>query len=258
MPDFAEIVSYRELLFFLVWRDLKVRYRQTLLGIFWVVLQPVLMMGLYSMVFGTFVKFPQGRSPYALFVLAGIIPWTFVSNAISDAGDCLLANSALIGKVYFPRIYLPLARIIVLLFDFAIASVLLLAVVVCLGRPISVSILLVAPVFLLCSCISLGVGALFTALNVKYRDFHYILPFALQVGMFCTPVIYPVGAIPAGFRWLIDLNPLTGIVEAYRAAFLGGELRPAALIYSATVSLGVLAAGVLYFNHVEHRFADII
>lgn len=253
-----ELIAYRELLYFLVWRDLKVRYRQTFLGVFWVVLQPVLMMGLYSIIFGSFIKLPQGNYPYSLFVLAGLIPWTFISNSVSDSGNSLLDNAHLIDKVYFPRVYLPMARIFVLLFDFAISSVLLFIVVVSFRVPFSVSLLLIPLVILLCIFISLGAGALFSALNVKYRDFHIIIPFALQVLMFSTPIIYPVEAIPARFRWIIDLNPLTGIMEAYRVAFLGGELHPAMLIYSTIVSLGVLLAGVLYFNHVEHRFADII
>jgi lipopolysaccharide transport system permease protein len=254
----AELASGRELLYFLVWRDLKVRYRQTLLGFFWVVLQPVLMMGIYCVVFGSFVKLPSGSYPYALFVLAGIIPWTFVSNAVSESGNSLLANAHLISKVYFPRLYLPLARILVLLFDFAVASLLLFVTALCFGVTLSATLLLVPLVFLLCACLSLGTGALFTALNVKYRDFHYIVPFSLQVCMFCTPIIYPAGAIPARYRWVLDLNPMTGIVETYRFAFLGGELRAAPLIYSVLVALGVLLAGVMYFNHAEHGFADII
>jgi lipopolysaccharide transport system permease protein len=255
----TEFISHRELLYFLVWRDLKVRYRQTFLGVFWVVLQPLLMMGIYSVIFGSFVRLPHGNYPYALFVLAGLIPWTFISNAVSDSGNSLLANAHLISKVYFPRLYLPAARVLVLLVDCTISTTLLCIIAFYFGIRFTPLFLLLLPLaFLLCISVVLGAGALLSALNVKYRDFHYIIPYALQVLMFCTPVIYPAEVIPARFRWIIDLNPLTGIVEIYRAAFLGGALRPAMLAYSIISSLLLLFAGVIYFDNVEHRFADII
>ncbi len=259
LAPLGDLGSYRELLLFLVWRDLKVRYRQTLLGVFWVILQPLLIMGLYSVIFGSFVKPPQGGGyPYELFVLAGIIPWGFFSSAVSDSSNSLLGNAQLIGKVYFPRILLPLSRILVLLCDCTIATGLLLVVALCFGIRVSGALLLVPLAVLLCALLSLGMGALFSALNVRYRDFSYIVPFGLQVWMFCTPIIYPSEAIPTRFRWIIDLNPMTGIVDLYRAAFLGAALSPAALIYSVCTTLAALAGGYWYFSRTEYRFVDII
>lgn len=255
----AELFTSRELLYFLVWRDLKVRYRQTLLGVFWVVLQPLLIMALYSIIFGSFVKLPQGgHYPYALFVLAGVIPWNYVSSAITDSSNSLLGNAHLIGKVYFPRIYLPLARILVLLSDCAISTLLLLVIALGLGAPVTGALLLVPVAVLLCTSLSLGLGALFTALNVRYRDFYYIVPFGLQVWMFCTPIIYPAQAIPARYRWIVDLNPMTGIVDLYRAAFLGEGLHLVSLVYATCVVAIILAGGVYYFSRAEHRFVDLI
>lgn len=253
-----ELISHRELLYFLVWRDLKVRYRQTFLGVFWVVLQPVLMMALYSIIFGSFIKLPQGNHPYGLFVLSGLIPWTFVSSAVSDSGNSLLSNAHLVSKVYFPRIYLPAARILVLLVDFTIATTLLSVVAIVFKVRFSASVMILPLTFVLSASIALGLGGLLSALNVKYRDFHYLVPFALQIWMFCTPVIYPAEVIPEQFRWIIGLNPMTGIVESYRSVLLGGAIQLSVLAYSSVISLIVLIIGVLYFYHVESKFADIV
>lgn len=254
----AELVTHRELLYFFVWRDIKVRYRQTVLGLFWVVLQPLLMMGLYSVIFGSIVKLPQGAHPYSLFVVTGIIPWTFLSGSLSDAGNSLLANTHLIGKIYFPRLYLPAARILVLLVDFSAATTLLCLVSLVLNPQIVASLAMLPVAMAFCVTLAFGAGALLSALNVKYRDVNYIIPFALQIWMFSTPIIYPVEVIPAKFRWIVDLNPMTGIVELFRAALLGGAIQPSVLLYSGGTSLAILLIGVYCFERVQHKFADIM
>lgn len=254
----AELFIHREVLYFFVWRDLKVRYRQTSLGLFWVVLQPLLTMGLYSVIFGSIVKLPQGVQSYSLFVIAGIIPWTFFAGSVSESGNSLLANAHLIGKIYFPRLYLPATRVIVLLVDFSVATTLLCLVLLILNIPIASSLAILPLAMAFCVILAFGTGALLSAINVKYRDFHYIIPFALQIWMFCTPIIYPVQVIPAKYRWIIDLNPMTGIVELFRTALLGGSVPTSVLLYSGGISLVFLFIGVLVFERAQHKFADIM
>jgi lipopolysaccharide transport system permease protein len=255
---FRALLHYRELLFFLVWRDLKVRYKQTAIGVIWVVLQPVLMMLIYSMIFGAFLKVSIGGSPYSLFVLAGIVPWTFFANVVSDSGNTLLNNAQLIGKVYFPRILLPFARIMALMVDFGVAICVYFAFAVYFNTKFTLSILYLPLLLLLVILAALGTSTLLSALNVRYRDFQYIIPFTVQVWMFCTPVIYPVNAVPERFRWIIQLNPMTGIVENFRAILLGNPLLSGELLFSAISVVIICVAGVFYFHHAQRTFADII
>jgi lipopolysaccharide transport system permease protein len=252
------LLHYRELLFFLVWRDLKVRYKQTAIGVIWVVLQPVLMMLIYSMIFGAFLKVSTDGIPYSLFVLAGIVPWTFFANVVSDSGNTLLNNAQLIGKVYFPRILLPLARIMALMVDFGVAICVYFAFAAYFDTKFTLSILFLPVLLVLIILAALGTSTLLSALNVRYRDFQYIIPFTVQVWMFCTPVIYPINAVPERFRWIIQLNPISGIVENFRAILLGKPLLFGELVFSAISVVIMCVAGVFYFYHAQRKFADII
>jgi lipopolysaccharide transport system permease protein len=256
----GELWRYRELAYLLMWRDLKVRYKQTALGAAWVVLQPLLMMAIFSLVFGRFARIPSDGVPYPVFVYAGLLPWTFFSSAITNASQSLLANTNLVTKVYFPRLVIPASACLSALVDFGIAAVALAALVAVSGVGVSpLRLLLLPPLVGLLFLLALGCGLWLSALKVEYRDFQYVVPFLVQVWLFVTPVIYPVSLLPGRYRWLLALNPVAGIIDAFRAAAVGRD--PAdwrLLAVSALTTLAVLAGGLLYFRRVERSFADVI
>lgn len=258
MLNWRELWAYRELLWVLTSRDIKVRYKQTVLGAAWAVLRPVLTMLIFSVVFGTLAKMPSDGFPYPVFVYAALLPWTFFATAISASGQSLVGSTNLVSKVYFPRLIIPLSSIGAGLVDLAISTGILLLMMLWYGVGWSVN-LFAAPVLLLAVIfIALGVGTLLSALTVAYRDFTHLTPFIVQIWMYVTPVIFPVSLVPERWQWLLYLNPMTGLIEGFRSAFLGKAFDMHGLGISFAIAVVVFVVGVTYFEKVERRFADII
>lgn len=258
MLDWRELRAYRELLWVLTARDIKVRYKQTVLGAGWAVIRPLLTMVIFSIVFGQLAKMPSDGYPYPVFVYAALLPWTFFAAAITSSGQSLVGSANLVSKVYFPRLIIPLSAIGAGLVDLAIATVVLLAMMVWYGVGFTWN-LLAAPLLLAgVVFVALGVGTLLSALTVAYRDFTHLTPFLVQIWMYVTPVIYPVALVPEQWRWLLYLNPMTGLIEAFRSAFLGKPFDVGGIGLSFAVAFAIFALGVAYFERVERRFADII
>jgi len=257
--DFHELWRFRELLFFLVWRDVKVRYKQTVLGAAWAILQPFAQMVVLSIFFGRMVDMPTGGIPYPLFVFAGLLPWTFFSNAISSAANSVVGSQNLITKVYFPRLFIPASAIGVGLVDFCIAFGMLGVIGLYYGHLPAPGILLTPLLLLGLTIAALGIGTLLSALTVEYRDFRYVVPFMVQIWMFATPSVY-MDASMVGPRWqaILPLNPAYGLILNFRQAALGRPLDFYSLSVSLVVALSVLLVGFLYFRRVERSFADVI
>lgn len=249
---------YRELLWVLVLRDLKVRYQQTVLGIAWAIIQPLVTMLIFSVIFGLFAKIPSDGYPYPLFVFAGLLPWIFFANAVSTASMSLIGSSQLVNKVYLPRLIIPASATGSSLVDFAVSFLLLMPLLWYYGMAPPVSLILFPVFTVLLIVLAFGVGIWLAALTVSYRDFRYVVPFALQVWMFSTPIVYPLNIVPESWRWLWYLNPMTGIIDAFRACLLDQQISMASLSASLVVTLVVLTLGISYFRKVEHRFADVI
>jgi lipopolysaccharide transport system permease protein len=258
MLDWRELWAYRELLWVLTTRDVRVRYKQTVLGTAWAFLRPLTMMLIFSVVFGRLAKLPSEGYPYPVFVYAALLPWTFFAAAIAASGQSLVASAPLVSKVYFPRLFISLASIGACLVDLLVSSTLLLPLMYWYGVGWSWN-LLAAPAMIAAAVFTaLGVGALLSALTVAYRDFSHITPFLAQIWMYATPVVFPVSMVPEGWRWLLYLNPMTGIVEGFRSVFLGRPFDMTGLSASLAISLLTLAVGIFYFERVERRFADVI
>ena len=258
MLDWRELWAYRELLSVLTMRDIKVRYKQTVLGAGWAIIRPFLTMVIFSVVFGQLAKMPSDGYPYPVFVYAALLPWTFFAAAISTSGQSLIGSSGLVSKVYFPRLIIPLSSVGAGLIDLLISTGILLLLMLWYGvgwtwNLLAVPLLLAAVVFA-----ALGVGTLLSALTVSYRDFTHLTPFLVQIWMYVTPVIFPVTLVPERWQWLLYLNPMTGLVEGFRSAFLGKPFDLAGLGISCAIIIALLFAGVMYFEKVERRFADII
>ncbi len=254
-----DLWHYRELLGFLAWRDVKVRYKQAVLGIAWALIQPAVQTVLLTFVFSKLAKMPDGGVPYPLLVLTGLLPWQLFSSAFSGAGNSLVGNAHLISKVYFPRLAIPLSALAVALVDFAVLFALALPLIF-LGGIAPTWRLLLLPAFILAALlIALGAGLWITALTVKYRDFRFILPFLLQIGLFVTPVGYRTDLLPT-WRALLDLNPLTGVVNGFRWCLLGGgvDFSGLGMVTSLMVAALLLATGLWYFRSTERQFADVI
>ena len=254
-----ELWGYRDLLAFLVKRDVKVRYAQAAIGVGWAVLQPILMTALFAIILGRLAKVPSEGLPYAVFALTGLIPWTYFASATGDASQSLVSNSNLVSKVYFPRVLVPLAALLSWLPDVVISSVLLVIVMAVYGLHPGI-LIFALPVFVgLTVVIAASVTIWSSALNVAYRDVRYAIPFVLQLWMFATPVVFPATLVPPQWRVLLGLNPMAGAVEGFRWVFLG--TRPsswALMIVSLGVSLVLLLSGLYYFRRVEQTFADVI
>lgn len=254
-----ELKEYRELLYFLIWRDIKVRYKQTALGAAWAIIQPVLTMVVFSLFFGKLGKMPSDGLPYPLFSFAALVPWTFFANGMSQGANSLVVSSNLIKKVYFPRLTIPIATVLSGAADFAIAFVVLLIMMLGYGVYPTGKILLL-PFFLLLSVItSLGVSLWLSALNVEFRDVRFIVPFLTQIWLFATPIAYPSSMLHEPWRTLYALNPMVGVVEGFRWALLGSRTAPGPMIaVSALVSIIILFGGAFYFRRMEKTFADIV
>lgn len=257
-PDFAELWANRELLAFLTWRDIKVRYQQTVLGAAWAIIQPLFTMMIFTLFFGRLAKLPSDGIPYPIFAYAGLLPWTFFSNAVTNTGNSLIGSSQLISKVYFPRMLIPGAAVGAGIVDFLIASSILgVLMAVYAVRPTG-NLLMLPVLTVMTALLALGVGLWMSALNVKYRDIRYALPFLVQLWMFATPIIYPSSMVPARWRWVLELNPLTGIIEGFRDALFGRAFDWRALGVSAAVTAGVLVFSMFSFRRMEREFADVI
>jgi lipopolysaccharide transport system permease protein len=258
-----DVWAYRELLYFLAWRDVKVRYKQTLLGVLWVVLQPLVSMAIFTVLFGVLLNVDSGDVPYPVFAFAGLLPWNYFSQALNRASTSVVNSSHLITKIYFPRLVIPLSGVLSSLVDFAIAFG-VLGVLMVIYRIAPTAGLLVLPALILLAMVTaLGFGLWLSALNVRYRDVGYLLPFLVQIWMYATPVIYGSGLIPERFRFLLSLNPMTGVVEGFRWALLGpaavGDYLSAPLLgLSVAISLVVLVTGAFFFRATERTFADIV
>jgi lipopolysaccharide transport system permease protein len=256
--DFAELWRYRELLLALSLRDVKVRYKQTVLGVAWALIQPLTAMVIFSIIFGKLAKIPSDGLPYPVFVFSGLLAWNFFSAAVNASGTSLLSAGGMISKVYFPRLIVPLAAIGVSIVDFLIAVIILMALMVYFQVDFTWQILWFPLFFSGLALAAAGFGAWLSAVTVSYRDFRFVIPFALQIWMYLTPVIYPISFIPEQWRWLISLNPILGWVEGIRAAFLGQTIDWSAVGISAVLTAILLFLGIRYFERAERRFADVI
>ncbi|MBI3001830.1 MAG: ABC transporter permease [Deltaproteobacteria bacterium] len=257
--NLGDLWEYRELLYFLVWRDLKVRYKQTVLGAAWAIIQPLFLMLVFTVFFGRLIGVPSEGLPYSIFAYTALLPWQLFARALSDASVSLVANERVITKVYFPRLLVPAAAVISSLVDFAIAFVLLLGMMLFYGVYPGSSIIAL-PVFILLALIAaLGVGFWLSALNAIYRDVRYTLPFLTQLWMFATPVVYPSSLVPRKWWLLYSLNPMVGVVEGFRWSLLG-KAAPSEtmLVVSAVVVLFIFGAGIVYFGRMEQTLADVI
>ena len=254
-----ELWEYRELLYFLTWRDIKVRYKQTVLGAAWAIIQPFMMMVVFSLFFGYLAKVPSDGIPYPIFAYCALLPWQLFAHALTESSNSLVANERLITKVYFPRLVVPISAVLGGLLDFAIAFVILLLMMAFYGvRPTWAVVTL--PAFLLLAILTaLGVGLWLSALNVKYRDVRYTISFMIQFWLFATPVAYSSSIVPARWRALYGLNPMAGVVEGFRWALLGKSTGPGALLaVSVAVVVLILVGGLFYFRRMEAEFADIV
>lgn len=256
--DLRNLWNYRELLYFLTWRDVRVRYKQTELGIAWAIIQPLLTMLVFTLFFGRLARIPSDNLPYPLFAYAGLLAWTFFANAITNSGNSLVGSANLITKVYFPRMIIPGAAVAAGLVDFAIALVILVVLMIYYRVALTWSILMFPVIVLLTTLLALAVGMGLSALNVKYRDVRFALPFVVQLWMFISPVIYPTSLLPQKYRGLLWLNPMTGIIEGYRSSLFGRPFNWIALSISAITTLLLLFYASYSFRRMEKTFADIV
>lgn len=265
LPRLGEVWTYRELLYFLVWRDIKVRYKQTFFGVAWAILQPLLTAGVFAVFFGRMVGVRSDGGPYLLFAYVGLVPWTYFSQALGQASNSLVGSASLITKVFFPRIIIPTAAVLSGLLDLAIALPIAFVFAIYYGMPLGLS-LVALPVFVLFDAVVvIGAGLWLSAVNVRYRDVRYAVPFALQFWLFVTPVIYSGSAVASFLErhglptWLVGLNPMAGVVEGFRWCFRAGASFPAlTVLTSLAVAVVVLLSGAVYFRRVERSFADVI
>lgn len=257
--DFAELWSYRELLYFLVWRDVKVRYKQTILGASWAVLQPLLTMIVFTLFFGRLAEIPSDGVPYPLFSYAALVPWTFFATGLTAAAGSLVSGANLIRKIYFPRLLVPVAAVAAGGVDFAIAFAVLAAMALVYGFVPGLAVLWLPLLALLALVTALGVGTWAAAFNLQFRDVRYVVPFLVQLWLFATPIAYPSSLLPEPWRTLYAVNPMVGVVEGFRWALLGTATRPGPMIaVSAAAALAIFVSGVFYFRRVERGFADLV
>ncbi len=255
----SELWKHREVLYFLIWRDIKVRYKQTALGATWAIIQPLLTMVTFSIFFGRLAKVPSDNLPYTLFSYSALVPWIFFATGLSQASNSLVGSSNLITKVYFPRLVVPMAAVFAGLLDLAISGATLLLMMAYYHRGSTVHVVWVPALLLLALVTSVGVSFWFSALNVKYRDIRHVLPFVVQLWMFATPIAYPSSLVPAKFRVFYALNPMTGVIEGFRWALLGTNTAPGlTLVVSSIIAVLVLIGGAYFFRRMETTFADVV
>jgi lipopolysaccharide transport system permease protein len=257
--DWSALWEYRELLYLLVWRDIKVRYKQTAIGVSWVVLQPLITMLIFTAIFGYMAKMPSDGVWYPAFTLAALLPWTYFSQAITRSGSSLVSNANLVSKIYFPRLLLPLANIVAPLVDFALSLIMLFGLLAYAGIPLTWKVVTLPVFILLAMLTAMGLSLFVSAMNVRYRDVGHAIPFLVQILMFLSPIVYPVSLVPEQWRMLYSLNPMAGVIEGFRWALLGKAL-PDVMMMSASffVLCVVVLAGMMYFRQMERQFADVI
>jgi lipopolysaccharide transport system permease protein len=254
-----ELWEYRELLYFLMWRDVKVRYKQTILGAAWAIIQPFFTMVVFSLFFGRLAGIPSDGVPYPIFSFAALVPWTFFANGLNQSSNSLVSSAGLITKVYFPRLAVPVATVFSGVVDFGLAFLVLLGMMLYYGVVPTINGLWIPLFFLLALTTSLGVGLWLSAMNVKFRDVRYTVPFLTQLWMFSTPIAYPSSLLSEPWRTLYGLNPMVGVVEGFRWALLGTDTAPGPIIIaSSLMALAILVGGLFYFRRMEKTFADVV
>jgi lipopolysaccharide transport system permease protein len=254
-----DLWEYRELLYFLIWRDIKVRYKQTALGAAWAVLQPLLTMLVFSLFFGRLAGMPSDNIPYPLFTLAALVPWTLFANGLAGSANSLVGNANLITKVYFPRLVIPVATVLAGVVDFALAFAVLLVMMLYYGVAPTLNVLWLPCFVLLALATSLGVGLWLSALNVEFRDVRHVVPFVTQFWLFATPIAYPSSLLSEPWRTVYGLNPMVGVAEGFRWALLGADTAPGPVFAASTLAAAViLVGGVFYFKRMEKTFADVV
>jgi lipopolysaccharide transport system permease protein len=257
--NLRDIWEYRELLYFLTWRDIKVRYKQTVLGAAWAIIQPFFTMVVFSLFFGKLAKMPSDDIPYPIFSYAALVPWTFFANGLSQSSSSLVGSANLIKKVYFPRLVVPISSVISGAVDFVLAFIVLLGMMLYFDIVPTWNVIWLPPLLLLALVTALGVGLWLTAMNVQFRDVRYTVPFLVQAWMFATPIAYPSSLLDEPWRTLYGFNPMTGVVEGFRWALLGTQTAPGPIILvSALVAVGLLVSGAFYFRRMEKTFADVV
>lgn len=255
--DFGELLRYRELLYFLVWRDFKVRYKQTVLGIAWALLQPVFSMIVFTVIFGRLAGLSSDGYPYAIYVYAGLLPWTFFASGVNLGGLSLVNQQHLLTKVYFPRLFVPTAAVGIGLVDMLIAGVIYGGLMLWFQQLPTLSLLALPGLVLLLTMATLGFSYLLAALTVSYRDFRFVIPFMMQAMMYMSPVVYPVSMVPDKYQWVLALNPMAGIIDGFRSALLGKPWNFTTLAVSAGVTVVLFLVGMFHFRRTEQYFADI-
>jgi lipopolysaccharide transport system permease protein len=256
---FAEVWKYRELLYFFVWRDIKIRYKQTVIGAAWAVLQPLMSMIVFSLFFGALAHIPSQGLPYPIFYYSALLPWIYFAGALQNTTNTIVENQRIITKVYFPRLVLPMAATISGLVDFAVGFVVFAGFLIYYRIHPTPALLLLPAFLLLATLTALGVGLWLSALNAIYRDVRYVLPFFVQIWLFASPVAYPSSLVPAKWRWLYGLNPMAGVIEGFRWAATGHGQPPGPLLFaSVAVVLMLLLGGLLYFQKVQSTIADVV
>jgi len=256
--NLADVWTHRELLYFLTWRDIKIRYKQTALGAVWAVIQPLFPMLIFTLFFGRLAKMPSDGIPYSVFAYAALLPWTYFASAVGNSSSSVVGSSNLISRVYFPRLIIPASAVLAALVDFAIAFLLLGGLMLWHRIPLTASALMLVPLIALVTLLALGFGMLLAGLTVKYRDFRFALPFLIQVWMFATPVIYPASLVPAKWRWVLALNPLTGVIEGFRSALFARQFDWNSLAFSTVFAACLLVYAAYTFRRMERVFADLI
>ncbi len=258
--SFSELKQYRELFFFLAWKNIMVRYKQTIFGIAWALVRPVVTMIVFSIIFGRLAKLPSGNVPYPILVYAAMLPWQFFSATLKRSGNSLIGNVNMISKVYFPRIIIPTSTVIVSIIDFLLSFTILIILMVFYGFYPDWKVIILPALLVLAALTSLGIGYWISALNVRYRDFRYILPFIVQLGLLISPVGFSSEIVPSKWRMIYSLNPLVGVIDGFRWALLGGDVRLYApgLLYSSILAILLFASGIWFFDRVESGFADVI
>ena len=257
--NLRELWEFRDLLYFLVWRDIKVRYKQTVLGVGWAVLQPLLTMVVFSIFFGVLGRMSSEGLPYPVFFYAALVPWSYFAACVRRSSESLVGSGSLISKVYFPRLILPLASVLSSLVDFGFSFVVLLVLMVFYRMAPTPAVLLLPAYLLLAMITGLGAGLWLSALNVRYRDFRFVVPFMIQTWFFVTPIIYPSSVVPEPWHTWYGLNPMVGVVEGFRQALLSTTTTPGPIVWvSALVSVILLLSGVYFFRRMEHTFADVV
>jgi len=256
--DLRELWNYRELLYSFVERDIKIRYKQTFLGFLWAIIQPLFMMLIFTVFFGRLAKIPSEGVPYPLFVLAALLPWTLFAEGITRSTSSMITNQNIMTKVYFPRLIMPLSGVLSPLVDFTFSLMILVAMMAYYGFVPTLNVIFLPLFILLALATSLGIGLWLSALNVKYRDFQYTIPFMIQLWLFASPVVYPASLVPESYRFLYGLNPMAGVIEGFRWALLGTEIPGAMILVSVGVVALLLVSGAFYFRRMEQYYADVV